>query len=272
MTKNSAKKSVRVQMYPETERCLEQIATEHNCLRGYQPSIAELLAQIHSGRLIVSKASVQNKPDNSTIGFRIEVPRYLVGTIGIISEKIAKYQGNITAVKTKSSNNLGVLQVFLSLPSESSLSSLITELESITIKELAHLNEKSELKSIANDWDLKLVGGRTDIDIVESFLKKKLICDMACVIGFQLITIDKVGILAKIANQIAKARLLIYSVSENVGDDINEAIIKLFLYLRPTAESSIAEQIEKIDGVIKRLKKEIEAVKKVEPLGVDSLD
>ncbi len=106
---------------------------------------------------------------------------------------------------------------------------------------------------------------------MENFQEKKLIYDMACVIGFQLIARDKVGLLAEIANQIAKARLLIYSVSEYVGEDIDEAIIKLFLYLRPTAESCIAEQINKIDNVIKALKK-IDEIKNIDPLGVNSLD
>ena len=268
----SQEEKSRVRISPETKKCLEQIAREHGCLYGGKPHVGKLLAQIELGRLVINKAILNrnNVSDNSTIGFRIEVPRYLKGTIAIISKKIADHNGNITAVKTRSRNNLGILQVFLSFPPEYNLKNLITELESIKINELAPLNEKSELKSIAYQFESELVG-RTSVISLDNFLEKKLIHDMACVIGFQLIARDKVGLLAEIANQIAKARLLIYSVSEYVGENIDEAIIKLFLYLRPTAESCIAEQIKKIDDLIKDLKK-IDEVKDINPLGVDSLD
>jgi predicted amino acid-binding ACT domain protein len=258
-------------MYPETKRYIEQIAKEYNCLRGEKPSIGELLAQIHSGRLIVSKASINlpNQPDRSTIGFRIEVPRYLKGTVAVISKKIAARQGNITAVNTKAQDNLGILQFFLSLPPESSLSDLISDLQSIKIKQLAQFNEESELEFIASDFEL--IGEQKKVDRFERFLEKKLVYDLVCVIGFQLIAKDSVGVLAKIAEQIAQARLLIYSVSETVGDDIGEAKINLFLYLRSKTENNILDRIKKIDDVIKQLKK-IEEVKKVETLGVDSLD
>lgn len=266
-----SKKSIRVQIYPETKKYIEQIAQEHNCLRGDKPSIAELLAQIELGKLIISKASIQlrNKTDNSLIGFHIEVPRYLIGSIAIISEKIADHQGNIRAVKTRSRDNLGILQVFLSLAPESNLSELINDLQNIEIQQLSLFNEKSELESIATEFEL--IGGRKRVDNFDSFLKKKLIYDIACVIGFQIITEDKIGVLHKIAHQIAEARLLIYSVSENVGDYIGEAKIKLFLYLRSTTESTISEKIQKIDSVIKQLTT-INEIKKVEALGVDSLD
>lgn len=267
------KKSVRVQMYPETEKYLEQIAKEHNCLYGNKPSIAELLAQIYSGRLIVSKANINlnHKLDNSSIAFLIEVPRYIAGTIAIVSEIIAEHKGNIRAVKNRSRDNLGILQVFLSLPPESDLSKLITELENIRIKQLFHLNETKELQTIAMEFESRLIGGRKKVVSLDNFLEQKLISNMACVMGFKLVIQDEVGTLAKVANIIAETRLLIYSISENFSDDANEAIIKLFLYLRPTAESSINKQIEKIAGVIKQLEK-IEEVKDVEPLSVDSLD
>lgn len=164
---------------------------------------------------------------------------------------------------------MGILQVFLSLPPESSLSNLINDLQNLKIKQLAEFNEKNDLESIASEFEL--IGGRKKIVSYESFLEKTVITDIACVVGFQLITKDEVGILAKIAYQIAKARLLIYSVSENVGDELGEAKIKLFLYLRSTTESTIPEQIKKIDGVLKQTKK-IVGVKTIQPLGVDYLD
>lgn len=260
-------------MYPETKIRIEQIAKEYDCLYGGNPSISELLIQIHSGRLVISKATnkLLSKQNNSSIAFRIEVPRYLAGSIAIVSQKIAEHEGNIASVKNRSRNSLGILEVFLSIPPESNLADLITELESIKVKQVAHLNEIKELQAIATEFEFQLVGGRRRVTSLDDFLEKKLISNMACVIGFELIAKDEVGLLAKIANQIAQSKLLIYSISENIGEEMNEAVIKLFLYLRPSAESTIVEQIEKIDYVIKQLKT-IEEVKSVARLGVDSLD
>ncbi|MEM8719292.1 MAG: hypothetical protein AAGE84_08275 [Cyanobacteria bacterium P01_G01_bin.39] len=266
-----SKQSIRVQMYPETKRYLEQIALEYNCLYGNKPSISELLEQIRIGRLIVSKASVNlpNRLDSSTIGLRFEVPRYLNGTISVISKKIVEYQGDIIAVKLKSEDDLDILQILLFFPEKNNLGRLIAELESIHIKEVAHFNSNSELLSIASQFEF--IGSRNRVNTLDNFLHKRMIFNLYCVMGLKIKIRNQVGLLAKITYQIAETRLLIHSISQNIGNNKHEDIIDLFLYLRPTEKFSIAKQIEKIDDLVKKLKR-IEEVTEVQPLGVDSLD
>jgi len=269
--KTNYKKLVRLWIYPHTEEYIRQIALDYDCKYGDKPSIARLLSKIEEGQLLINKATFNLKSfsDSSIIAFRIEVPRYLIGTISIISKKIADYKANIKAVKTKSRHNFGIVEFFLSLAPDIKLSSLIVDLKSIKIKQVAHLNDRSELKLIASDF--QFAGPRIKVNTVDNFLEKTLISDLVCVVGFRLIVKDEVGVLAKVANQIAQTKLLIYSISENIGNNLNEAIIKLYLYLRSESNITVTEQIDNLNLLLEQINKMTE-VKDIEPLGVDSLD
>lgn len=289
MQKKDLNQAYRPNLEPQVAKELMQIANRFQCMHGRKPSIKRLLNKIASGELWVTEDPLDRNRtgDSSTICFYITVPRYLKGTIAILSKEIAKYKGNIrrvetsTTVKTlkeKVGDHLGILHIFIHFEDEDNLSKLVSALMNIKAEEVKKLNEKEDIGKLVEVFRKhgELIGNNSE-DRLENFLDLKIVRELKCIVGFRITVKDNIGVLAKITQQIASAKILIHSINQGKHRrDSSFAVLEIFVYLKSLEAtdslekiSDLSKQIDKISTVEKEFKK-IESVIKIERMEVSS--
>ena len=204
------------------------------------------------------------------------------GTLAATVQKIADFGGNIFKAKVNSEVDKATAQILLSIPESSDLSAFITALQQIKIKDIVAFNETEEILNALNqtkklNYNLykeqepdtqkkKSVQDR----LVANVLNQNLLLDISCTIGLKLVAHNQVGILAKIACEIAEQGFFVSSVKQDFDSSKSHDIIEFLLTLQATPQNEMSKEIPKIYTIVKALKN-IPAITEVQRLGVDYL-
>ena len=277
--------SVRVQMSPQTKEILENLALQYGCLYGGKANISGLLAQIADGRLTLEK----NVPFQSVapriplLKVRMWLPAGIRGMFARIAETIADFGGNIFQAEAASEvDRRGVASILFSIPEEADLSGLMTKLQKIRIRDIAHCNSDSEiLAAISNTKGLMVYDQAIDTgtesqptannnQLTERIYRKKLLLKISCTIGLRIVATNQVGLLAKVTREVAEQGFFIALVQQNFNSVEHLDIIELLISLEPHPWNKMSQDIEKIKTITSTIER-IPGIEDVRRLGMDNL-
>jgi predicted amino acid-binding ACT domain protein len=302
------KDSIRVQLYPEDYLQLCRIAADKGCFYKGEGNLGFLLTKIAQGSLKVREIGcnedVEEKEMSTVplIGLEVRAASSLNGFIALVTEKIAKFEGNIHDVKARDQEPIIRLTFFMK--QEQNLNNLITELRQIKVKDIIDFNPQIKLEKLLEALDPE--GGKLyktliersrmqEMDEVElsdksdeeesqikhSYNKKNaeriliktlknienkpIITSIELTIGFRVEVKNQPGVLAKLALLLAKKHISILEIDQKLDpkEELNIAILLLGFY--PILGS---ESIKETKDFIANLRKEIPEIENISRLSV----
>jgi hypothetical protein len=143
----SSMKSTRVQLRPDLQEQIQEIALKLDCTYGGIPSITALLSDIANGKI-----QLQRPNSHSIVGFKkkslviqlsMTLPGDLIGIVSLISGKISESECNILELNTKGYN---ILNILVELSEISKMKRLMENLYEIPVSSLKEFNKSCEFK------------------------------------------------------------------------------------------------------------------------------
>jgi predicted amino acid-binding ACT domain protein len=293
-------KSVRLQMLSETEQYLEEKAQEYKCLYNDKPSISSLLAHIARGELqIVPPSNLKKKISGEFIEIKLTTFLNLKGITYVVSDKISQLKGNILKVQVQPTDHLGILKFLIDIKEEK-IGNLIKSLQEIKIKDILEFNIENleQYKKNPEKFIIEVEKSLAEIlqatgnnfngynlnssDKKESMIKVKndflitlmeqehLLKSIYCTLGIKVTTKNQPGVLTKVSREISNQKILISSINLDFDPILEQAIINIFLELRPKLKGDDIIGLEKVKEVIANIEA-ISEVKGVERLGEEFL-
>lgn len=283
--------SVRVQMSVETKKELKLLAEKYDCFYNEEASLSMLFAKVGRKELTIQPQELTIKPVsfNNYIDSNLDLlvltmhcPFDVNGIAAKVTEKITINQGNIFRINAKQiRNNLGILKIHLSLGKydefKEDLINLLVDINKITLSDIKKYNNSDKLQ----DTYKFLINKRDNIKDIK-IDEQKIILDVSCIFGIEIVSKNKSGTLNFITDKIASNQVLISSIVQNFDDTKEEDIVKVFLEIKITDKQlseeqqrkEITNEIGKIQTIIQKLKFDTDGINIIEvnPLSIKALD
>ncbi len=268
-------KSVRVQMSEETQKKLENLAENYDCIYNGKPSLSLLFSKIGKEELIIQPKELEIRsvnlsdpivPKLDLLILTMNCPFNVNGIVAKVTEKIAEKEGNIFRINARhESDNLGILKLHLSLGKyeQKNLAKMLTSIYNITLEDIDKFNYFENLRAADDLLRQHQASSITNIekatDVIREVLHRNVIINTSCIFGIEVTSKNKAGTLKKITEKIATNKILISSIVQNFNNLKEEDIVKVFLEIKiPENQLNLLSLLNKK----KQPKKDIEKVKK----------
>lgn len=266
-------KVTRVGIDPNDRKQLEYIAKEFDCTERGRASIKQLLEDIATGRLSLSKKvnveeskeegfQILGLGDENLIELTLNVISDLNGTIALITRKIKEQGGNIYQAIAEESTDM--ITVIFSL--KKSEANLIKNISNIKFGDVLKFNgiEKQkhfleivnpQLKNVIQWLEQNKEAEKSSLEkAIDTHLAIKIVKSIKQSFYFQIKADNRLGVLNSIAEEMALNKVTIISI--NQFNDYQDDTCKINLF----AGVSLLEEENNTFTSIDQLKKDIENI------------
>jgi hypothetical protein len=271
--------SIRVQMSTETLSELNKLALKYACTYNNEPSLSRLLGQIGDGHLTIEPGTVSKELNTTTplVLLTLKAPSNLNGIVATVSRKIADAHGKIFQIATVPFNDdLGLLKISLSLDAKNfsqeikKLKTLISKLRSIKFADIERFNQPDRLMQAYNLMQNFGKSATTNVSMSQYFNMQSPIGDITYSFGMRINACSGIETIASITDLVASKQIFVSKIEHDFDFQQNEDIVNLFLEVRLSDRidrfEDEMENISRLDELIYNL----ETVKEVERLGINS--
>lgn len=273
-------KSMRIVLPPQNRIKLEQYARNFGCTHVKNRGVSQLLNKIAEGEIVLNRPSGFESAKsiresglsakNPIVELIVNFPCDLNGSIAKLSEKIAKSKGNIYAINAHEN----IEHSHINFEAGTRSNKLYEELKQIKFSEVIAYNPDDKIKDF-----IRRTVGITDEEYQNSAIRhfkiglcknRPIIDSIRLMVCFRIETENKPSTLANISKNIAKRKITIRSVYQNINYDNDTGYIDLTIILDPiegTSEdsNSIYDEVEKIQRSIKNIEN-VTVVKQIDVL------